>query len=111
MKNARPKNKGTSASTRRNPIPPRLTGQAIQQPLYFALIEELPKNLWPHDFKPQKGKRTLLVLWPDGSMGSVTVPASIARLGLPFIMMAYDLVPLYEVARTVLKRDWGRNKC
>lgn len=111
MKNARPQEKGTSAGTRCNPIPPRLTGQAVQQPSHLALMEELPPRAWPHGFKPQKGKRTLLAMWPDGSMGTGTVPASIGRLGLPYIMMAYDLAPLYDIARAVLERDWGKHKC
>lgn len=47
-----------------------------------------------------------MVLWPDGAMGTGKVPAAIGRLGLPFVMMVYDLAPLYKVARAALERDW-----
>ena len=108
MKNARPQNSRTSAKSKLDDMPTRLNGQAIQQPSDFALIDELPKGAWPRGLKPRQGKRTLFVLWPDGAGGSITVPATIARLGLPFILMAYDLSPLYNVARAMLEDEWKR---
>lgn len=109
MKNARPKNSRTSAKYSVDDMPPRLTGQAIQQPSEVAIIEDMPPHKWPAGFKPKEGKRTLWLMWSDLSSLVVPIPPHQARF-LPLSLGMTDLTAAYNHARSVWEHDWQRGR-